>query len=195
MTTKRKAVKRTPAAKRAAKAKIAPPVVAPAKHTGKVLVLRTCTAEMRGTHQAGAHFTWPTSGYVEALDWNPEPVCGGGLHGLAWGDGDWSLLSEEPSAKWLVVEVDPDYMVKIDEQKVKFRCGEVVYCGTKAEAITRVLCGREAMDRHAIEKTAEIASGYGSTAASSGNYSTAASSGYGRIAASSGTCGRAASWP
>lgn len=72
--------------------------------TEKILVLQTCNADMTGYDG----FVWPASGYVEAPDWDPDPEinCGNGLHGLTWGDGDWTMLSRADDAKWLVVEVD-----------------------------------------------------------------------------------------
>lgn len=56
---------------------------------GKVLVLRVCDVD--GKSHGG--FQWPESGPVAAPDWNPEPRCGGGLHGWLWGEGD--VLSVE----------------------------------------------------------------------------------------------------
>ena len=110
-----------PAKKKAPEtAAVAPPPPAPPAPLPPVLVLRTCTPEMRGMHAKSSHFVWPTSGPVECPDWNPEPVCGGGLYGLAWGDGDWNLLRDEVDSKWLVVEVEAANLVKIDESKVKF---------------------------------------------------------------------------
>jgi hypothetical protein len=94
-----------------------------------VLILRTCSAD--GTSTNG--FRWPKDGPVEAPDWNPEPVCGGGLHGLLWGAGDSSLLDWAEDAKWLVVEVEADEIVDLGG-KVKFPRGEVVYCGDRAGA-------------------------------------------------------------
>lgn len=55
----------------------------------KVLVLRTCDA----SRKAYGGFQYPESGPVEAPDWDPRPVCGGGLHGLRWGEGDAERLS------------------------------------------------------------------------------------------------------
>jgi hypothetical protein len=95
----------------------------------KVLVLRTCAADM----SAHGGFIWPESGPVECPDWDPEPVCGNGLHGALWGEGDGNLLSWEPDAKWLVVEVLATDVVELDG-KVKFPRGEVVYCGTRQGA-------------------------------------------------------------
>ena len=95
-----------------------------------VLVLRTCQKDMsswKGT------FTWPASGHVECPDWDPEPICGNGLHGLLWGTGDGALLDWSSDAKWLVVEVLASDIVKIGE-KVKFPKGNVIFCGSQLEA-------------------------------------------------------------
>src|SRR5580698_7936234 len=99
----------------------------------KSLVLRSSNAN--GTSYNG--FQWPASGPVECSDWNPSPVRGGGLHGLLWGEGDWSLLNNSEDAIWQVVEVVTDSIVKIDERKVKFQRGTVVYSGNMAGAMTR----------------------------------------------------------
>ena len=70
-------------------------------------------------------------------NWDPKPECGNGLHGLLHGCGNAGYLSNEPNAKWLVVAVPKGTCVDID-QKVKFPSGEVVYAGTKEEAIRRI---------------------------------------------------------
>src|ERR1700727_3032781 len=108
---------------------------------GKTLVLRTCNSDMT----AHSGFSWPKSGPLEAPDWDPKPICGNGLHGLPWGRGDWSLLSNDPDAVWMVVEVDTSSIVEIDKSKCKFPKGEVVFAGSRSEAITRVLTSPEAM--------------------------------------------------
>jgi hypothetical protein len=99
-------------------------------NTGHVLCLRTCNSDM--TSHGG--FRWPESGPCEAPDWNPEPICGGGLHGLAWGEGGSDYLSVDADAKWLVVLADATTLVDIDGDKVKFPRGEVVYCGDRTGA-------------------------------------------------------------
>jgi hypothetical protein len=96
----------------------------------KVLVLRTCEADM----SAHGGFVWPASGPVEAPDWSPKEVCGFGLHGFLWGEGDGSLASWADDAKWLVVEVDEKTIVSLNG-KVKFPRGEVVFCGKQDDAI------------------------------------------------------------
>ena len=92
-------------------------------------MLRTCAADM--TARGG--FRWPEWGLVTAPDWNPEPVCGGGLHGLLDGCGDALLLCWDADARWLVVEVDE--WVAIDDAKVKAPAGRVVFCGAKSSAV------------------------------------------------------------
>ena len=89
------------------------------------LGLRTCAADM--TSYGG--FRWPEAGEVIAPDWTPEPVCGGGLHLLPWGRGDYGLLSSAADARWLVAEYDPATAVDLGG-KVKVPRATVVYCGT-----------------------------------------------------------------
>src|SRR5579885_1343829 len=145
----------------------------------KVLVLRTCNADMT-SHEG---FRWPESGRVECPDWDPAPVCGGGLHGLLWGEGDWLLLGDA-DAKWLVVEVSRTDVVVIDSQKVKFRAGDVIYCGGMAQAVTMVLTDPRNFARlQALAKDKGTAAGHGSRAAVAGDCSTAVTVGHGSRAA------------
>jgi hypothetical protein len=112
--------------KRPTKKTTTPPPEVPAD---KVLVLRTCAKDM--TSHGG--FKWPASGPVSAPDWNPERVCGGGLHGLLFGEGEGGQLDWSEDAKWLVVEVARTSVVDLDG-KVKFPRGEVVFCGDRKGA-------------------------------------------------------------
>ena len=103
---------------------------------GRLLVLRTCDADMK----AHGGFQWPTEGHVEAPDWDPDPNrdCGGGLHGLLWGCGNASLLARSgKAARWMVVAVDPADVADIDQPgKIRFRAAEVVLVtADRAEAI------------------------------------------------------------
>src|SRR5437868_1799280 len=115
-------MKKTPKVKTRAKC---PPTVAPIVSVFEtVLVLRTCNADM--TSYGG--FKWPESGPVKCLDWSPTPVCGRGLHGLLWGEGDGSLVSFDPGAKGLAVRVQLESIVDL-QRKVKFPAGVVEFCG------------------------------------------------------------------
>jgi len=99
-----------------------------------VLVLRTCDEDLTAYND----FQWPESGPVEALDWDPEPECGHGLHGYLWGQGDGIHLDWDISAKWLVVEVKWSEIVSL-EDKVKFPRGNVVHCGDQLSATNYLL--------------------------------------------------------
>ena len=116
----------------------------------RALALRTCNADL--TSHGG--FQWPESGHVEAPDWNEKPACGGGLHGLLWGEGSGSYLSWEESAKWLLVEVDPALVVWIGGDKVKFPRGKVVFCGDRGAALEFLSANTDNPSRVCVGKTA-----------------------------------------
>lgn len=97
----------------------------------KSFVLRTCDVNLR----AHGGFQWPESGFVECPDWNPEPKCGHGLHGLLKGCGDAATLGADKDAKWLVVEVNDEDIVDLGG-KVKFSRGNVVFCGDRSGAVS-----------------------------------------------------------
>ena len=105
--------------------------------TEKVLVLRTCDADLKSY----CGFQWPATGPVSCEDFDPAPVCGYGLHGLLWGEGAGELLDWSDDAKWLVVEVPADEIVKLGN-KVKFPRGTVVFCGDRPGATTFVAATR-----------------------------------------------------
>jgi hypothetical protein len=176
------------------------------QYTGPVLVLKTTRAG-GVPHCLGADdskggkittsFVWPRTGRVECPDWNPEPKCGGGFHGLEFGEGSWGLLNEDatPSEEWRVVRVEQTDLVRLndnDSVKVKFHAGDIIYCGNKAGALAMVMCGKEFMDR-AIIQAKSPSSGHSSTSASSGDSSTSASSGDSSTSASSGDSSTSAS--
>ena len=99
-----------------------------------VYMLRTCTEDMKGY----GGFKWPKKGPVKCDDWNTKPVCGGGLHGLLWGEGTHAYLSEIDDAMWLVVKVLAIDVVYISEKgggKWKYSKGEVCFAGTREKAI------------------------------------------------------------
>lgn len=121
-------------------------------------------------------FVWPqqVGALVEAPDWNEKPVCGGGLHGLLDGAGDWSLLADGPDTLWWIVEVRRDEAVAIDDDKVKVPRGRVAYFGAFPGAMTRIM----ASIVPAIQNRSPVASsGYSSPATVSGKNSVAAAVG------------------
>ena len=98
------------------------------------LVLRTSDVN-RISHNG---FQWPESGPVEAPDWNQEPICGGGLHGALWGEGNGSLFNWDGDATWQVVEVLEKDIVDL-EGKVKFPRGNVIFSGDQQGATNFIL--------------------------------------------------------
>jgi hypothetical protein len=84
-------------------------------------------------------FKYPEKGPVVCPDWDPRPVCGNGLHGLPWGEGNASYLSFAEDAKWLVIRVKESDVVCIDGDKCKFSKGTVVYCGDRDGATSYIL--------------------------------------------------------
>jgi hypothetical protein len=114
---------------------------------------------------------------VVAPDWNPEPICGGGLHGLLWGIGDYGLLDyDDIDTKGVVFEVD-NY-VEIAGNKIKAPKGKVVFVGSLKEAAQYI-------DKHKI--LSHTAGLYGN--ATAGNCGTATAGNYG--IAKAGCCGTA----
>ena len=139
------------------------------------LVLRTVAKNMT-SHEG--KFTWPTSGPVSCPDWDPTPGCGGGLHGLAWGEGSSMALPTIGNRRWLVVEVPTSAIVRFDG-KCKFPSGDVVHCGDQKSATDYLL-------NHAPAGTvchyATVTAGDGGTA-TAGAYGTATAGDHGKATA------------
>ena len=92
----------------------------------KNYILRSCDSDWKSYH---GNFQWPQQGEVSALDWDPKPICGKGLHGLLNGIGDLSLC-DLTSSNWLVAEID-EYVALGGKVKVP-RC-TVVFTGSKED--------------------------------------------------------------
>ena len=157
----------------------------------KALILRSCSSSL--TSHGG--FQWPSSGPVEAPDWDGgRPVCGGKLHGFPWGEGDGRLADWNPDDRWLVVAVPADEIIDL-VGKVGFRRGEVVFCGDRKEA-TDYLIAHGASGKAVIGATVSSGdygtsnSGYHGTS-TSGDHGTSTSGGYGT--STSGFCGTSTS--
>jgi len=89
------------------------------------LMIRTTNA----LAQSYNGFAWPREigAMMEAPDWDAAPRCGGGLHGLLDGIGDWSLMADSPDALWWIIGVRRDEAVSIDGDKIKVPRGRVEY--------------------------------------------------------------------
>ena len=141
------------------------------------LLLRTVSKDMT-SH--GGTFTWKKAGLVECKDWDPRPVCGGGLHGLERGIGDGLLLDWSESAMWLVFKAKKSETVQINSAKSKARRAWVIFCGAKAEAI-----------QFLIDNGADASKIIGGQATASGDRCQATASGYYGQATASGDSGQA----
>ena len=60
-----------------------------------------------GAARGGFRWTLDGGAEVVAPDWDPTPVCGGGLHGLLNGAGSGGLIDWSTDAVWIVAEI-PD---------------------------------------------------------------------------------------
>ncbi len=161
--------------------------------TKKVLVLRTAAADM--TSRGG--FKYPKRGWVKAPDWSAAPVCGGGLHGLLWGEGDGSHLNWDDDAKWLVLEVKEQELVDLDK-KVKFPGGRVVFCGDRKGATQYLLAhggAGKAICGAALSQgdKAAVSAGYRGQA-SAGSWGQASAGEGGQASAGEGGQASAGSW-
>jgi len=150
------------------KKKVTSKKVTEPKAKDRVLVLRTCDANL-GSYKG---FKWPKNGAVKAPDFAPTAECGQGLHGFLWGEGDGNLASFDACAKWLVVSVDATEIIQLDG-KVKFPRGIVEFCGDRKEATdylaARVPAGMTPaiIGRFAVAGDQQTAlSGYGGTSTS-----------------------------
>ena len=96
---------------------------------GRVYLVRTCQAD--GTSHGG--FKWPLEigAEVTAPDWdaNPKRSCGGGFHGLAWGEGKWSYLSNDVNDVWMVVSAAVEDVLPEIDGKNRFRACRVEWVG------------------------------------------------------------------
>ncbi len=139
----------------------------------KVYVLRCCDSKRQGY----GGFQWPDSGEVVAPDWSPEPECGMGLHGWLNGEGDVSASSHhaDDDAVWLVCEVESADIVQLGG-KIKFPRCNVIFCGSRTDAVARMveLCPGAAVHYGTATagKGGTATAGEGGTA-TAGNYGTA----------------------
>ncbi len=142
---------------------------------GSIYLLRTCAAD--GSSYNG--FRWPLTvgARVAAPDWDSQPRCGGGLHGLPSGIGGAGLLSFREDAHWLVFRARRADVVAIDAQKAKARRGTVAYVGDKAGALG--FLAAHGCDPTAVVWAQATASGDRGQATASGDRGQATASGDG----------------
>jgi hypothetical protein len=172
---------KTAAAKKAVKAE--KPAIHEWTNGGdEVLVLRF--SDKDGKAYGGFQHPLTIGETVEAPDWNAQPVCGGGIHGWAWGIG----LGEgkEPQwngAMWQVYAVKAADLVGLIDGgcKCKFKTGRLAFVGDWHGAMQFILPGQ-------MNWAYQVSGG---AASNSGDYGAASNSGS-RGAASTTSPGTAA---
>ncbi len=115
------------------------------------LILTTCDSDMVSTYDG---VRLPRSGPVEAPEWDSDPVFGGGIHGLLFGESDVFTLDNSPEAIWVVLEARLSDVVQGISRlahECKARRGVVVYCGDRAGAI-KYLMNHGARERAVVYK-------------------------------------------
>jgi hypothetical protein len=124
--------------------------------TDSILYLRTVGAD----HRSHGGFQWPreVGAEVVAPDWRPDNTCGGGLHGLPWGEGRGSLLCSDKAAVWQVVRASGGIDLR---GKHKFERCTLEFSGGRDGAVAYILAHGGAGRAVAF---ATITAGYGGTA-------------------------------
>ena len=168
-------------------------------HDGDEVLIVKCVASdglsYSGENKLGqqVEFRYPliVGAAVEAPDWVPEPLCGGGLHGWPWGlsIGD----GKEPDwiGTWIVFGARPEDVIDIGG-KCKARAGIIRFVGPWWEATAFVLQGQMALVNRTASGSASSTGASGS-ASSTGASGSASSTGWSGSASSTGWRGSASS--
>ena len=156
----------------------------------KQYILKTLPPD--GKAYNGFQWALEVGATVKAPDWNPEPKCGGGLHGWLKGEGNGRIGHiEREGCLWLVLEADE--VVNIDNEKVKFPECKILFVGDRlgATKLLRTLCpDAQAIIGESIEVGDSqkcLVGDYGK--ATAGRYGQATAGEYGQ--ATAGRCGQA----
>ncbi len=96
-------------------------------------------------------FQYPKKGLVEAPDWNNEPICGGGIHGLIH---ETKKHYIEDGNIWMVLKYIRDEEVTIEDEKIKVPRAWVIGYGSAEEmqALFEKKTGKPYTYNYAIRK-------------------------------------------
>ena len=166
-------------------------------HTGEeVLFLRF--SDKNGKAHGGFQHPLEIGETVTAADWNPKPVCGGGIHGWPWGIGLGSGKDPDWSALWQVYGVTELAEIVSDiegDSKCKFHTGILRFSGDWHGAMMFILEGQQAWVEHFADgdskatgdrsassatgdRSASSATGYRSASSATGDSSASSATGY-----------------
>ena len=153
----------------------------------KQYILKTLPHD--GKAYEGFQWALEVGATVKAPDWNPEPKCGGGLHGWLKGEGNGRIGHiEREGCLWLVLETEQ--VVNIDNEKVKFPECKILFVGGRIDAtkLLRSLCpDAQAIIGESIEVGDSqkcLVGDYGQ--ATAGNFGQATAGDYGQATAGDG---------
>jgi len=185
-------------------AEVAANAVAAGDFVHDYLFIRSAALDGSSRASEANGFRWPleAGGIVEAPDWDPDPkrACGGGLHGVANGIGDWCLLGPPTAASlWYICGAREDETVR-SEGKVRVKRCKVLYVGAIAGAIKMIAPAMSSAILALVQTRVasatpegERATGPRGAASSTGPRGAASSTGDGGAASSTGPRGAASS--
>jgi hypothetical protein len=103
-------------------------------------VVRTC--EEGGKSYKGFQWNLEIGGITSCEDWNPNILCGGGLHGFLNGEGNKGLVI---GPVWMILEVDDSEIIK-HSNKCKFKSAKTLWIGDLDNVKTELnkLLGKDA---------------------------------------------------
>jgi len=90
-------------------------------------MIKTVNRNMEGYNG----FKYPEKGKVVAPNWDPEPICGGGIHGLIH---ETKMHYIQKNDIWLVLKYEKGTEVVIENEKIKVPYAWIVFVGTAEDA-------------------------------------------------------------
>ena len=101
----------------------------------KVRVLRTVKSDL--TSYGGFKYPeWDGEPvYVECPNWKLTEKCLYGLHGITKDINGYPISEQYKiyDLNWIVLEVNSDDIINTDNGRIKFKCGNIIYCGHDAK--------------------------------------------------------------
>ena len=149
-------------------------------HTGdEVLILRCINKD--GTSYNGFVNPMKVGESIKPDTWDPDPVCGDGIHGWAWGLGLGDGKDPQWDGIWQVAGCLPkDVVGNIEgDRKCKFSKGILRFVGGWDEAMRFILPGQMELVSHiASQSNKAHATGDRSASSATGNRSASSATGY-----------------
>ena len=110
------------------------------------MILRSCNNDFTSAYDSTFRWSSEIGAIVEPTSWNPEPICGYGLHGFQYGEGDYLLADMSNAPQWIVFS--GDIIVPIGNDKVKTNRATILHIGQGLTGRDRMLDCHVFMRRH-----------------------------------------------